>query len=160
MEALIADIDADMKLLKREVESVKRKLARLKTEKDHENIDSHYKAVAASLHSLYSGYENIIERIIRAIDGDAPVGRQYHILLLKRAMNPIEGVRPALIAAETFGLLDELRTYRHKFRNIYLYVLSPERILTLAQTGMRSFDSFERDIMAFKDFLLSKPKER
>jgi len=46
MEALIADIDADMKLLKREIESVKRKLGRLKTEKDRENIDSHHKAVA------------------------------------------------------------------------------------------------------------------
>jgi phage-related minor tail protein len=32
MEALIADIDADMKLLRREIESVKRKLARLETE--------------------------------------------------------------------------------------------------------------------------------
>lgn len=116
--------------------------------------------MAASLHSLDSGYENIIERIIRAIDGDAPVGRRYHILLLKRAMNPIAGVRPALIATETFRLLDELRTYRHKFRNIYLYLLSPERILTLAQIGMRSFDLFERDMMAFKDFLLSKPEER
>jgi len=116
--------------------------------------------VAASLHSLDSGYENIIERIIRAIDGDAPVGRRYHILFLKRAMNSIAGVRPALIATETFRLLDELRTYRHKFRNIYLYLLSPERILTLAQIGMRSFDLFERNIMAFKDFLLSKPEER
>jgi len=132
MEALIADIDADMKLLKREVESVKRKLARLKTEKDHENIDSHHKAVAASLHSLYSGYENIIERIIRAIDGDAPVGRQYHILLLKRAMNPIEGVRPALIAAETFGLLDELRTYRQVQEHIPICPLSGKNLDTCA----------------------------
>jgi hypothetical protein len=157
MEALIADMDADMKFLKKEVESIRRKLSRLKTEQDRENIDSHNKAVAASLHSLYSGYENVIERIIRGIDGDAPGGRQYHVVLLKRAMNTIEGVRPAIISPETFRLLDELRTYRHKFRNIYLYLLATERIMELAQTGIKSFDIFERDINAFKSFLLSKP---
>ncbi len=158
MEALIADIDADMKLIGKELDGVKRKLARLKTEKDRENIDSHNKAVAASLHSVYSGYENILERIIRAIDGDAPLGSQYHVLLLKRAMNAIEGVRPAVLSVETFKLLDELRTYQHKFRNIYLYLLSTERIMDLAQTGIKSFEAFERDINAFKRFLLSKSK--
>ncbi|MFN3480487.1 MAG: hypothetical protein ACK415_08880, partial [Thermodesulfovibrionales bacterium] len=75
MEALIADINADMALIKKEVESIKRKLLRLQKEKDPENIDSHIKAIAGSLHSLYSGYENIIERIIRAVDGDVPSGR-------------------------------------------------------------------------------------
>ncbi len=158
MEALIADIDADMKLLKKELESIQRKLERLKTEKDLENKDSHNKAIAASLHSIYSGYETILERIIRAIDGDLPLGKQYHIMLLKRAMNAIEGVRPAILASGTFQLLDELRTYRHKFRNIYLYLLSTDRIVELAQSGIRSFESFERDIQTFKGFLLSKPK--
>jgi Ni,Fe-hydrogenase III large subunit len=157
MEALIADIDADMKLIRKELDGIKRKLLRLKTETDHENIDSHTKAVAASLHSIYSGYENILERIIRAIDGDTPLGTQYHVMLLKRAMNVIDGVRPAILAAETFRLLDELRTYRHKFRNIYLYLLSTGRIVDLAQIGIKSFELFERDINTFKGFLLSKP---
>lgn len=79
MEALIADIESDMKLLKKVTESIERKLARLKTEKDRENIDSHNKAIAASLHSIYSGYETVIERIVRAIDGEAPLGTQYHM---------------------------------------------------------------------------------
>jgi hypothetical protein len=57
MEALIADIDADMSLIKKETESIKRKLSRLKKDKDPENIDSHIKAIAGSLHSIYSGYE-------------------------------------------------------------------------------------------------------
>ena len=156
MEALIADIDADMSLLKKETESIKRKLLRLKKEKDPENIDSHIKAIAGSLHSIYSGYENIIERMVRAIDGDIPSGKDYHLMLLKRALNPIEGVRPYIISIETFRLLDELRTYRHKFRNIYLYLLSSKRITELAHTGLDSFQHFEKDINAFKKFLISK----
>jgi len=156
MESLIADIDADMKLLKKEVESIKRKLSRLENEKDPENIDSHTKAIAGSLHSLYSGYENIIERLIRAIDGDIPVGKDYHLVLLKRALNPIEGIRPPIIPIDTFRLLDEMRTYRHKFRNIYLYLLSSKRIIELASTGLDSFQHFEEDINIFKRFLTSK----
>lgn len=156
MEALIADIDADMSLIKKEIESIKRKLLRLKKEKDPENIDSHVKAVAGSLHSIYSGYENIIERIVRSIDGDIPCGKDYHLMLLKRALNTIEGVRPSIISIETFRLLDELRTYRHKFRNIYLYLLSAKRITELAHTGLDSFQYFEKDINAFKKFLTSK----
>ncbi|MFN3481277.1 MAG: hypothetical protein ACK415_12950, partial [Thermodesulfovibrionales bacterium] len=108
--------------------------------------------------SLYSGYENIIERIIRAVDGDVPSGRDYHLMLLKRALNPVEGVRPVIISLETFRLLDELRTYRHKFRNIYLYLLSPKRITELAYTGLDSFQHFEKDINAFKEFLTSRPE--
>ncbi len=156
MEALIADIDADMSLLKKETQSISRKLLRLKDEKDPENIDSHIKAIAGSLHSIYSGYENIIERIVRTIDGDIPSGRDYHLMLLKRALNPIEGLRPPIISIETFRLLDELRTYRHKFRNIYLYLLSAKRIIELAHTGLDSFHHFEKDINAFKRFLMSE----
>jgi hypothetical protein len=159
VEALIADIDADMRLLKKETDSIRKKLTRLDSEKDPENIDSHIKAIAASLHSIYSGYENIIERIIRAIDGDVPVGRHYHLLLLKRATNLMDGVRPPIISIETFRLIDELRTYRHKFRNIYLYLLSPNRVTELAHTGLKSFQSFEHDLDVFKGFLLSKVDE-
>lgn len=156
MEALIADIDADMSLIKKETEGIKRKLLRLKKDKDAENVDSHIKAIAGSLHSIYSGYENIIERIVRAIDGDVPSGKDYHLVLLKRALNPIKDVRPHIISIETFRLLDELRTYRHKFRNIYLYLLSAKRITELARTGLDSFEHFEKDINIFKKFLISK----
>lgn len=157
MEALIADIATDMRLLRKEMESIERKISRLKDEQDPENVDSHNKAIAATLHSLYSGYETIIERVIRAVDGDVPLGKQYHIMLLKRAMNAIEDVRPAIISIETFKLLDELRTYRHKFRNIYLYLLSSERIIELARKGIASYKSFAEDVKTFQDFLLSKP---
>lgn len=45
---------------KKETESIRRKLSRLKKEKDPENIDSHIKSIAGSLHCIYSGYEKDI----------------------------------------------------------------------------------------------------
>ncbi len=153
MEALIVDINSDLEFIRKEIESIKRKLERLKTEKDPENIDSHIKAVAGSLHSIYTGYETIIERIIKAVDGEAPLGRDYHLKLLRRAITDIPSVRPSIITKETFMLLDELRTYRHKFRHIYLYMISPQRIIELAKKAVESFEHFNRDIERFRDFL-------
>lgn len=153
MEALIVDINADLELIKKEVESIKRKINRLKTEKDPENIDSHIKAVAGSLHSIYTGYESIIERIVRAMDGETPLGKDYHLKLLRRAITEIPNCRPPIISRETFVVLDELRTYRHKFRHIYIYMISPARIIELAEQGIKSFEFFNRDIDKFKEHL-------
>lgn len=155
MEALIVDIDADLEIIRKEVDSIKRKLIRLKTEKDPENIDSHIKAIAGSLHSIYTGYESIIERIVRALDGETPLGKDYHLKLLRRAITEIPHCRPSIITRETFIILDELRTYRHKFRHIYIYMISPSRIIELAEQGIKSFESFNRDIEKFKEFLRS-----
>jgi hypothetical protein len=52
-----------MKLIGKELDGVKRKLARLKTEKDRENIDSHNKAVAASLHSILLRQDHRISEV-------------------------------------------------------------------------------------------------
>lgn len=94
METLIVDINSDLELIRKEIGSIKRKLERLKTEKDPENIDSHIKAVAGSLHSIYTGYETIIERIIKAVDGETPLGKDYNLKLLRRAITDIPSVRP------------------------------------------------------------------
>jgi len=149
MEALIADIT----YLQKEKNSIMRKLKRLETEKDYENIDSHIKAIAGSLHSIYTGCENILERIIRTIDGDIPLGKDYHNLLLRRAITEIEGVRPPIITIEIFTKLDEMRAYRHKFRNIYLYLIAPARIIELANEGIALVEKFNTEINEFCSFL-------
>ncbi|GAB4221042.1 MAG: hypothetical protein Kow00102_13140 [Spirochaetota bacterium] len=153
MEALIADIKADITYLQKEKNSIMRKLKRLETEKDYENIDSHIKAIAGSLHSIYTGCENILERIIRTIDGDIPLGKDYHSLLLRRAITEIEGVRPPIITIEIFTKLDEMRAYRHKFRNIYLYLIAPARIIELANEGIALVEKFNTEINEFCSFL-------
>lgn len=158
MEALISDIKADLSLIKKEAKSIERKLEKLKTETDPENLDSHVKAIAVTLHSIYTGCETVIERIIRTIDGDTPLGKDYHLMLLRRAITPIENVRPVIISKKTFNKLDELRTYRHKFRNIYLYLLSDKRIKELAVLGLKLVVEFEKDIAKFLEFMTSEKK--
>lgn len=156
MEALIADIQSDLTYLEKEKNSILRKLQRLQTEKDHENIDSHIKAIAGSLHSIYTGCENILERIIRSVDGDIPLGKDYHSLILRRAITRIDSVRPEILTIETYTKLDELRAYRHKFRNVYLYLITPARIIELANEGTALVDKFVEEINVFCNFLKTK----
>ncbi len=83
------------------------------------------------------------------------MGRDYHFNLLRRASVEVKDLRPSIIRKETFSLLDELRGYHHKFRHIYLYLISAEKIKELALKGIESFEEFKIDIERFKDFLLT-----
>lgn len=60
MEALIVDVENELKFISKEIDTLKRKRERIENEKDAENIDSHIKAIALTLHSIYTGYEKIL----------------------------------------------------------------------------------------------------
>jgi len=72
MEALIVDIENELRFISKEIDALKRKKEKLHAERDSENIDSHIKAIALTLHSIYTGYEKMLEMIIKGIDGDVP----------------------------------------------------------------------------------------
>jgi hypothetical protein len=78
MEALIVDIENELRFISKEIDALKRKKEKLHAERDPENIDSHIKAIALTLHSIYTGYEKILEMIIKGIDGDVPTALDYH----------------------------------------------------------------------------------
>lgn len=156
MEAIIVDVENDLKFISGEIEILKRKMDRLKDEKDAENIDSHIKAIALTLHSIYTGYEKILEILIKGIDGDLPTAIDYHTALLKRATYEIPEVRPQIISDETFNLLNMLRAYRHKLRRIYTYLISSDKVISLVETAFKSWESFNRDWETFKGYLLRK----
>lgn len=156
MEPLIVDVENEMNFISREVEILKRKRHRIEVEKDLENIDSHLKAIALTMHSIYSGYEKIIEMLVKGLDGDVPTAIEYHSALLKRATYEVPDVRPPIISEETFLLLNALRAYRHKLRRIYTYLISPKKVLDLTEGAIRTFDLFERDWGIFKEFILRK----
>lgn len=154
MEALIIDVENELAFISREMDIVKRKKERSETEKDPENIDSHIKAIALTLHSIYTVYEKILEMLIKGIDGDTPTATDYHTALLKRATYEIPNVRPKIISEETFQLLNALRAYRHRLRRIYTYLISPSKIIHLTNVAIRSFDLFKSDWEALKKHLL------
>ena len=154
MEALIVDVENELKFISREIETLKRKRERLKNERDTENIDSHIKAIALTLHSIYTGYEKVVEILIKGIDGDLPTAIDYHTALLKRATYEIPEVRPPIISEETFNLLNVLRAYRHKLRRTYTYLISPHKVIDLTEMAVKSWEVLNKDWESFKKYFL------
>lgn len=62
----------------------------------------------------------------------------------------IDGVRPALLDRELAARIDELRSFRHVFRNIYQAGLDPKRVELVQQRLDPSLAGFKR---AHKEFL-------
>ncbi|MEW5817331.1 MAG: hypothetical protein AB1798_18285 [Spirochaetota bacterium] len=56
----------------------------------------------------------------------------WHKELILRMTLSIEGMRPALLPKEAVASIDELRRFRHVFRNVYTSGLDPRRVM-LAQ---------------------------
>ena len=154
MEALIVDVENELKFISREIETLKRKRERLKDERDTEYFDSHIKAIALTLHSIYTGYEKVVEILIKGIDGDLPTAIDYHTALLKRATYEIPEVRPPIISEETFNLLNVLRAYRHKLRRTYTYLISPHKVIDLTEMAVKSWEVLNKDWESFKKYFL------
>jgi ribonuclease HepT-like protein len=63
-------------------------------------------ALAATLHSFYTGAENIFKRVALELDGEPVCGDAWHRELLRRMKMPTAH-RPALLSEELHGTLLE-----------------------------------------------------
>lgn len=84
-------------------------------------------AVAFEIHNYYSVCENLMRRVAMAFE-NALDRSAWHRQLLARMALDIPGVRPALIVPEVRDRLDELRRFRHFFRNAYDRPLDPKKV--------------------------------
>jgi hypothetical protein len=115
--------------------------------------------VAYHLHVIYGLFENILVRIAANFGNHIEDTSQWHTLLLKRMMLDIAEVRPPVISHEAYHCLDELRRFRHLFRNAYVLHFDPDRLSLiwrdaqkLEQIYLAEFDRF----LHFLDSLLTK----
>ena len=106
-------------------------VARLSTD------DYYLDAVALNLHGFYGGLERIFERIAAVVDGARPSGEHWHRTLLRQMAEELPGVRPAVISEATHELLDPYRGFRHVARNVYTFLLDPNRLERLVAGAVR-----------------------
>jgi hypothetical protein len=106
-------------------------------------------ALAATLHSFYTGVENIFKRVALELDGEPVRGDAWHRELLKR-MKMANARHPALLSTELHDtLLDYLR-FRHVFRNAYSFDLDWRKMSPLVHHLEATFEDLEK---ALEDFL-------
>lgn len=142
---LKANIDADI----REIESLYERLANYATATTTEQ------AILAGyyLHNLYNAFENICLNVARTFENQVDDHGQWHALLLKRMTLDVEGLRPKLLSAEAYRCLDELRRFRHVFRNAYTIELDSQRIAIVIAQAQRLQKLYKADLDQFKAFL-------
>lgn len=80
------------------------------------------------LHNLYNAFENIFRNIARAFENQLDDQKGWHAELLRRMRLDLSPLRPAVIDAEVFSMLNELRGFRHVFRSLYSTELDPLRM--------------------------------
>jgi hypothetical protein len=150
MLAIFLDVQNEILEITRELEVMQRKMQRFESAQDMEDRDSHMRAIAGCVHSIYSGLEKILKDVIRHIDGVLPIGEDWHMQLLRRAKYSNEGVRPAMISEATFHSLNALRGFRHVFRGAYHTNLIPELVIERANETLKACPKFIDEIRQFQ----------
>lgn len=87
-------------------------------------------ALAAMLHSFYTGIENIFKRVTVELDANPVRGESWHRELLDR-MGRTGPRRPALLSVELRERLQEYLGFRHVFRHAYSFELDWEKMAPL-----------------------------
>ncbi len=105
------------------------------------------------LHVLYGLFENLFTRIAATFGNQVTDKAQWHTQLLRRMMLDVEEVRPRVIGDESYECLDELRRFRHLFRNAYVLRFDPQRLALVLESARRLERLYEHDLEKFLSFL-------
>jgi len=151
------DRSADrLRLLVAELEDELARIARLRGELDHarQAVDAPVSdtlvvyGAAALLESFYTGMEKAMRRIAMMFGG-MPQGDGWHRDLLASMTLALEGLRPAVLRAETVKALDPYLAFRHRFRNLYVFDNERAPMLVLLGRAADAERAFDADVRAF-----------
>jgi hypothetical protein len=105
-------------------------------------------ALAATLHSFYTGIENIFKRVAQELEGEPVRGEAWHRELLLRMKTPTP-CRPALLSEELHDALNEYLRFRHVFRNAYSFDLDWQKMSPLVLRMEATFQELEKELDDF-----------
>jgi len=107
------------------------------------------RGLASVFHDFYTAVEKIMEIVAREIDEKMPAGNNWPRDLLRQMTLDVASVRPCLFSAPTAEMLDEFRSFRHVFRNVYGFNLSAERLYSLLLRFPQTAGRVEEEVKAF-----------
>lgn len=142
---LVAELDSDVSLL--DDLTKQNKKARQRIERGSvDELD--WAALGYTLHNIYNLLESYFLRVSKFFENSLdPLS--WHRDLIQHMMLDIEGVRPALLDRELAGRIDELRSFRHVFRNIYQSELDPKRVELVQQPLDSTLAAFKKAHVRF-----------
>ena len=105
------------------------------------------------MHVIYGLFENLFTRIATLFGNRIRDEAQWHSQLLRHMTLDIEGVRPRVIGDEAYQHLDELRRFRHLFRNAYVLRFDLDRLALVLKDAQQLEQLYERELETFLNFL-------
>ena len=129
MLRLAAELDSDVELLDSLHQKNQRAQDRI-DQGDPEELD--WAALGYTIHNIYNLLENYFLRISKLFENSLDAV-SWHRDLIEHMTLDIEGVRPAVLNRELAARIDELRSFRRAFRNIYQTELDPKRVQLIQQ---------------------------
>ncbi len=105
------------------------------------------------LHVLYGLFENMFARIAENFGNHVKDKSAWHSELLWRMTLNLMPIRPAVISQANYQCLNELRGFRHLFRNAYLLRFDPIRLELVWQQAATLQFHYLADLEHFLTFL-------
>ncbi|MCX6895709.1 MAG: hypothetical protein NTZ16_09485 [Verrucomicrobia bacterium] len=110
--------------------------------------DVELSALAAMLHSFYTGVENLFKRVSVELDNSPVAGDAWHRDLLLRMKAPT-ATRPALLSGALHDTLLEYLRFRHVFRNAYSFDLDWQKMSPLVLNVEATLKQLEQALDKF-----------
>ncbi len=143
---LQAEIQADLREIEKAYQILSSTRDRI-TERETGVVVGYY------LQVIYGLFENIFRRIAGAFGNQIDDEAHWHTHLLRRMTLDVQDVRPPVISQEAYECLDELRRFRHLFRNAYVLTFDPERLALVLKKAERLAKIYPQDLSRFLGFL-------
>jgi len=106
-------------------------------------------ASAYTLSSIYSCYEDMFKHIAKVFENRIENLSSWHSELLKRMIIEVPEIRSAVLTEKVIVILDEMRSFRHVFRNSYVFVIDADRVLVISKRWNVAKDEIKKEIMDF-----------
>jgi hypothetical protein len=144
--------------IEQELENLKHVTGRIekgieKARTNSSDADLFLDAVALNLHDFYSGLERVFQYIAAHVDQNVPSGSNWHRELLQQMNLEISGVRPAILSKNSLDRLDEFLRFRHIVRNVYSFQFDADRLISLTNSLLSTFELVQKELMDFSKFL-------
>ncbi|MCD1653140.1 hypothetical protein K7J14_00245 [Treponema zuelzerae] len=111
-----------------------------------------YAALGYTIHNIYGCVENTCYRISKFFENGLSRD-SWQKDLLSRMILDIQGVRPRFFSHEENLVWDEIRAFRHVFRNLYNRPFDSERLMLLQKNVPGAVGSYTRGVKRYLDFL-------
>ena len=141
---LKVDVQAQLNLIKTVYERLNERANSLKGD-DPILLES----IAYQIHNLYSAIEDLLKLIANYFENNISNSSQWHSLLLQRMTIIVPHVRPVVLSAETYTLLNALRGFRHFFRHAYGATIEYEQLKSNLDKALTVFPKLEADLSQF-----------